>query len=53
MSAKDYYKILELDENAGQGDIKKNYRRLAKVYHPDANPGNKQAEERFKNIVLP
>ena len=50
MSAKDYYKILGVDEKAGDGEIKKAYRRLAKECHPDANPGDKQAEERFKEI---
>ncbi|NLP13204.1 MAG: DnaJ domain-containing protein [Clostridium sp.] len=50
MQYKDYYKILELDKNASSEDIKKKYRKLAKKYHPDANPGNKQAEEKFKEI---
>ncbi len=50
MSAKDYYKILGVDEKAGDAEIKKAYRRLAKQCHPDANPGDKQAEERFKEI---
>jgi DnaJ-class molecular chaperone len=46
----DYYKILQLNNKATQDDIKKAYRSLAKKYHPDANPGNKQAEETFKKI---
>lgn len=50
MRFKDYYKILEVDERASQEDMKKSYRRLAKKYHPDANPGNRAAEERFKEI---
>ncbi|HPD00790.1 MAG TPA: J domain-containing protein [Acetivibrio sp.] len=50
MQYKDYYKILELDKNASSEKIKKKYRKLAKKYHPDANPGNKQAEEKFKEI---
>lgn len=50
MRFKDYYKTLEIDERASQEDIKKSYRRLAKKYHPDANPGDKVAEERFKEI---
>ncbi len=50
MRFKDYYKTLEVDERASQDDIKKSYRRLAKKCHPDTNPGNKAAEERFKEI---
>ena len=50
MRFKDYYRILEIGESAPQDDIKKSYRRLAKKYHPDANPGNRSAEERFKEI---
>jgi len=47
---KDYYKILGVPENAGVDEIKKVYRRLAKKYHPDYNPNDKKAEERFKEI---
>lgn len=47
---KDYYKTLGVGEDAGLEEIKKAYRRLAKQYHPDANPGNKTAEEKFKEI---
>lgn len=47
---KDYYKDLGVPKNASQADIKKTYRKLAQKYHPDANPGNKEAEERFKEI---
>lgn len=50
MRFKDYYKTLEVDERASQEDVKKSYRRLAKKHHPDANPGIRAAEERFKEI---
>lgn len=47
---KNYYDILNVDKNANDVDIKKAYRKLAKEYHPDKNPGNKEAEEKFKEI---
>ncbi len=50
MEYKDYYKILGVDKKANQQEIKKVYRRLARQYHPDVNPGNKSAEARFKEI---
>jgi len=50
MEYKDYYKILGVDRNASEKEIKKAYRRLARKYHPDVNPGDKEAEERFKEI---
>src|SRR5581483_10094239 len=46
----DYYKALGIDKNASQDDIKKAYRKLAMEYHPDRNPGNKEAELKFKEI---
>jgi curved DNA-binding protein len=51
MDFKDYYKILGVDKNASQDDIKKSYRKLAMKYHPDRNQGNKEAEEKFKEIT--
>ena len=48
MEDKDYYKILEISREATEEEIKKSYRRIAMQYHPDRNPGNKEAEERFK-----
>lgn len=48
MEDKDYYKILEVSKNSTEEEIKKSYRRIAMQYHPDRNPGNKEAEEKFK-----
>ena len=46
----DYYKTLNIDKNASQEEIKKAYRKLAIKYHPDKNPGNKEAEQKFKEV---
>ncbi len=50
MEYKDYYKILGVSRNADEKEIKKAYRRLARQYHPDVNPGDKKAEAQFKEI---
>ncbi len=50
MEYKDYYKILGVNRDADDKTIKKAYRKLARQYHPDVNPDNKQAEEKFKDI---
>ena len=46
----DYYKELGINRNSSQADIKKAYRSLARKFHPDLNPGDFNAEERFKSI---
>lgn len=51
MPGKDFYKILGVDKSASEAEIKKAYRKLAKKYHPDINPGDKKAEEKFKELT--
>ena len=51
MEFKDYYKVLGVNRDATQDEIKKAFRKLAVKYHPDKNPGNKEAEARFKEIT--
>jgi len=46
----DYYKILGIDKTATDADVKKAYRKLARKYHPDLNPDNKEAEQKFKEV---
>ena len=46
----DYYDTLSVPRSASEEDIRKAYRKLARKYHPDLNPGDKSAEDRFKNV---
>ena len=50
-SKRDYYEVLGVDKNASDADIKKAYRKVAKKYHPDTNPGDAEAEAKFKEAA--
>ena len=47
---RDYYEVLGVAKGAGEDEIKKAYKKMARKYHPDLNPDNKEAEEKFKEV---
>ena len=47
---RDYYEVIGVPKTASEDEIKKAYRKLAKKYHPDLNPNNKEAEAKFKEV---
>ena len=51
MAKRDYYEVLGVQKSATKDEIKKGYRKLAIQYHPDKNPGNKEAEDKFKEAT--